>query len=81
MLTYDEAAQMAWDAFMLTPEGEGLHDTVTETLHKRGIPDTHKNRVVLTARIILADRRTNQIVWPVLAQLLQEAEQATHARP
>lgn len=81
MLTFDEAAQMAWAAFTLTPEGEALEDAVADYLHTNRIPDTSKNRAVTTTRMLLADRDHDRLVWPALQRLLQEAAAATNGTP
>jgi hypothetical protein len=78
MITFQEATDLAEEAFFLTPEGQAVADTIDLAIRHNKWEDTPGTRALLFAEILLTDQQTQRVVWPTYSQLLWDATEAAH---
>jgi hypothetical protein len=75
-LTFQDAAEMAEQAFFLTPEGEAVNDTIDLAIRTNGYQETPGTRALLLAEILILDKTTDNLVWPTYSDLIWTAANA-----
>lgn len=70
---FTEAAEMAREAFLATSEGQSVMDVVNEAIRVGNLPYDDKTVETLIVKVLLLDHATDNLVWPVFAEITGEA--------